>query len=159
MATFNVRLVGKDRLTKKLKRLRISDLNAVQRSVALAGAEVQNRIKNKIARGPHVPGVTTIIGGKSHTRSGEGGPPKTDTGFLVNSIRFLLDEDRLGVSIGSRAPYAARLEFGFHGTDSKGRNIDQGARPFIHPSFEELKKRITERVRAAIRASHRKVAR
>lgn len=35
------------------------------------------------------------------------------------------------------APYARRIEIGFHGTDSLGRNYHQAGQPYLRPAYEE----------------------
>tara|TARA_Y100000592_G_scaffold98476_1_gene171654 strand:- start:42 stop:506 length:465 start_codon:yes stop_codon:yes gene_type:complete len=50
-------------------------------------------------------------------------------------------------------PYAARLEFGFVGTDKKGRTINQPARPYMRRALSEGAKKAGELARkAAVKA-------
>lgn len=42
------------------------------------------------------------------------------------------------VSVGTNAPQGARLEFGFHGTDSLGRHYDQPPYPHFGPAVDEI---------------------
>jgi hypothetical protein len=42
-------------------------------------------------------------------------------------------------------PYAARIEFGFHGTDSLGRKYNQAAQPYLRPAWEEKRATAMER--------------
>ena len=43
------------------------------------------------------------------------------------------------VSVGTDVPYAARIEFGFAGTDSRGRTYNQAAQPYLRPALDENK--------------------
>jgi len=80
--------------------------------------------------------------------STEGNPPKAVTGTLRNSISGVAGFYRrgivgiLGVKKGIADAYAARLEFGFKGTDSKGRRINQGPRPYLRPTIASNRRRI-----------------
>ncbi len=71
------------------------------------------------------------------------------TGTLRRSIHVLTTEltpTRAVVSVGPDVPYGRRLEFGFVGKDSLGRNYHQGPRPYMRPAFETQK----EAARAAM---------
>lgn len=67
-----------------------------------------------------------------------GEPPHVVLGVLRSAISFAVKKagDRIVGALGVLAsvPYAARLECGFHGTDSLGRNINQAPRPFLRPT-------------------------
>lgn len=76
--------------------------------------------------------------GFQRTASSEGEPPKLRTGELFRSITHetgIIGTDVVG-RVGTNLEYAARLEYGFVGTDSRGRNINQGARPFLRPPLK-----------------------
>ncbi len=145
---FRVKVDGITALVGKLKRMSVGDRTAVERELDIAGELIKTTIQKSLGQGPWKPG--------KNNRSGEGGPPKTDEGTLEGSINA--DREGLVATVGTSNSYAARLEFGFQGTDSKGRKIDQGERPFIHPAFVKLKPTITKRIRAAIIAEHKKVS-
>tara|TARA_Y100000385_G_scaffold9180_1_gene9575 strand:- start:6 stop:416 length:411 start_codon:yes stop_codon:yes gene_type:complete len=68
-----------------------------------------------------------------HTASVAGNPPNSDTGFLANNIFMVLDADKLGGSVESRADYSGFLEFG---------TSKMGARPYLQPALEENKPKI-----------------
>jgi phage gpG-like protein len=55
------------------------------------------------------------------------------------------------VRVGTSLVYAARLEFGFVGADSKGRVINQAARPYMRDS---LNNNVKEMRKAAIVAAN-----
>lgn len=75
---------------------------------------------------------------RTHTASTEGNPPNTDTGFLVSNIHLVIDGDKLGVSVESRADYSEALEFG---------TSKMGARPFLQPALEENRGKIRSKYR------------
>ena len=76
----------------------------------------------------------------------EGQPPHALSGRLRQSIShaILRETMRVIARIGTNVRYAARLERGFIGTDSRGRNIHQGPRPFLRPALENNLKRLVE---------------
>ncbi len=66
-------------------------------------------------------------------------PPRVLTSRLRTSItnRVEIVLDVVVGRVGTNVPYARRLELGFFGTDSKGRNFNQEARPYLRPSLTE----------------------
>jgi len=61
------------------------------------------------------------------------------TGTLRRSIHTIAEHvgaNQASVDIGTDVVYAARIEFGFVGADSLGRNYHQGARPYLRPALE-----------------------
>ena len=60
------------------------------------------------------------------------------TGTLRRSIHTE-DQGSHAVSVGTDLPYAARMEFGFAATDSRGRTYNQPARPYLRPALDENK--------------------
>ena len=64
-----------------------------------------------------------------------GESPHRRSGDLKGSFKFLVKTGIITVSLRvfTDNPYAARLEFGFIGTDRLGRNINQGPRPYWRP--------------------------
>jgi len=69
----------------------------------------------------------------NHTASVAGNPPNSDTGFLANNIFMVLDADKLGGAVESRADYSGFLEFG---------TSKMGARPYLQPALEENRPKI-----------------
>ena len=59
---------------------------------------------------------------------------------------------------GKVVPYAARLEFGFRGTDKKGRTINQPARPYMRRALNEGAKKAKEAAMNAAKNTMRKFA-
>ena len=68
-----------------------------------------------------------------HTASVAGNPPNSDTGFLANNIFMVLDADKFGGAVESRADYSGFLEFG---------TSKMGARPYLQPALEENRPKI-----------------
>tara|TARA_Y100000385_G_scaffold74421_1_gene75182 strand:+ start:200 stop:610 length:411 start_codon:yes stop_codon:yes gene_type:complete len=68
-----------------------------------------------------------------HTASVAGNPPNSDTEFLANNIFMVLDADKFGGAVESRADYSGFLEFG---------TSKVGARPYLQPALEENRPKI-----------------
>lgn len=71
-----------------------------------------------------------------------------DTGALRDSITVA--SGGLEAVVGTGMPYAARVNFGFHGADSLGRVYNQGPDPFFDTGFESASAGFEARVRAAL---------
>lgn len=72
------------------------------------------------------------------------------TGTLRRSIRAEVQSG--AVVVGSDTPYAARLEFGFEGADSRGRVYHQAPRPYLRPAIMENAEAVKAATAAALRA-------
>ena len=68
-----------------------------------------------------------------HTASVAGNPPNSNTGFLASNIFMVLDADKFGGAVESRADYSGFLEFG---------TSKMGARPYLQPALEENRPKI-----------------
>lgn len=80
-----------------------------------------------------------------HTASKAGDAPNTDTGNLVQSLKFRKQKgiDVLHTfKVGSTLDYAAWLEFG---------TLHTAARPFLQPAMDKVEPDHIERVTAAVR--------
>jgi hypothetical protein len=78
------------------------------------------------------------------------------TGTLRRSISSGTDRENM-VIVKAQAPYARRIEYGFIGQDSRGRNYHQSARPYLRPAIDERMGPVRQTVREAMRdaaASH-----
>lgn len=78
-----------------------------------------------------------------HRASAPGQPPATDTGGLINSGFFDVDENELEAQIGFGKFYAKFLEFGTR---------LMRKRPFLLPTVEEWRKKIPDVIAKAIKA-------
>lgn len=63
-----------------------------------------------------------------------------DTGRLRSSIVDEISRDSRGLvaRVGTDVKYAARIEFGFSGKDSLGREYNQAAQPFLRPAVAQV---------------------
>ena len=108
-------------------------LTAVQESarafVFAAAIQYQRMVKQALNLGKSPPPSVAPAG------------PYKDTGTLGRSFQIggegaVLDQSKAvgsnpQVKVGTAIVYAPRLEFGFLGTDSKGRSVKQKPRPFM----------------------------
>lgn len=81
--------------------------------------------------------------------SAPGEPPKRLEGRLLASITreaAHVEGTHAVARVGTNVAYARRLEQGFVGTDSAGRNISQAPRPYLRPSLAEKR----DAIKAAI---------
>lgn len=71
--------------------------------------------------------------------SAPGEPPKKLSSILADSLATDQRESPLEITgvVGTNVDYAKRLEYGFTGTDSAGRNVDQAPRPFLRPGLAD----------------------
>lgn len=81
--------------------------------------------------------LQTKIRGRASGRPG----PRVITGNYRGSIEMRLISQGFitAAVIGTDAPQGRRLELGFSGTDSLGRNYDQSPFPHFGPAFDEVK--------------------
>lgn len=80
---------------------------------------------------------------RTHTASAPGEAPKTDTGALVNSGFYKVDEAEVEVRVGFDKFYAAFLEYGTR---------LMAKRPFLLPTVEEWRGKIARVIKNAIKA-------
>ena len=98
---------------------------------------LQGDVQSKISRGQPVVRSGKSLRGLDPSKEGEF--PKGVTFKLRTSITHRVDDegDTIVGRVGTNVPYARRLELGFFGTDSRGSNINQGARPYLRPALAE----------------------
>ena len=83
----------------------------------------------------------------------EGGKTPYKTGTYRRSFALETVEktpERCRVEVGTDAPQARRLEYGFVGADKLGRVYNQAARPHIRPALDENRGAAVDEFRAAI---------
>jgi len=83
----------------------------------------------------------------------EGGRTPYKTGTYRRSFHMETVEkssERCRVEVGTDAPQAKRLEYGFVGADKLGRVYNQAPRPHIRPALDENRKTAVDEFRAAI---------
>jgi phage gpG-like protein len=122
--------------------------------VAAAALELQKRMERaailveatavkKVSTGQ---GVRRTKGGHlvGLNPSTPGQPPHVLSGQLRQSITHEVENTgtQIVARVGSNKKYARRLELGFTGRDTKGRNYKQAPRPYLRPSVSENKSTI-----------------
>ena len=132
-------------------------------AVKTAANHIQKVAKQLVNRGRS---ERKIVNGKRRWVSGSTAPnpPFNFTGDLQRSIQ-VDDRQATGPRPLARVgpdnrivPYAARLEFGFVGTDKKGRTINQPARPYMRRALSEGAKKAGELARKEAARTFRKFA-
>lgn len=111
---------------------------------------LQGDVQRKLSVGQPVVRSGKSLRGLNPSKEGE--PPHLLTSRLRASITHSVESDPLGDivgRVGTNVPYARRLELGFSGTDSLGRNINQGARPYLVPALKENLPRLIARLTRA----------
>lgn len=85
-----------------------------------------------------------LASGKGGRRRGldpskPGEPPKRVESRLIQDISTKVIRKRRSITgiDGTNVEYARRHELGFHGVDSRGRNVSHDKRPFMRPSVVE----------------------
>lgn len=146
-----VRIDGSDSLMRKLAALSEAAQGQMLERAMVAGALiVQNAAKEQA---PFVTGTlrrSIHIGGHDELNpDGEGG----------NVPEPEIDGATVTVYIGTDVEYARRIEYGFNGTDSLGRQYSQAAQPYLRPAADEnqaaVRTEVGEALRDLIRASIR----
>tara|TARA_R110000868_G_scaffold338306_1_gene599036 strand:+ start:96 stop:506 length:411 start_codon:yes stop_codon:yes gene_type:complete len=102
----------------------------IERAVAVSG----NMVRNEAVKSIQEHRSSGITRGR-HTASTAGNPPNSDTGYLAGNIHLVIDGDKLGCSVESRANYSVALEFG---------TSSIAARPFLQPALESQSRKIQQ---------------
>lgn len=136
----SARIYGMEIALGKLTRLSRDLTGPELQAVSNAGATViNNDIKERVT-GP--------------SPSAEGDAPGLITGTYRRAFQIKpgpILPGRASSDIGNDQPQAMRLEFGFVGTDSAGRNINQGPRPHMRPAADENDAEVQAKAAAAAR--------
>ena len=103
---------------------------AVARAVAEGAEDLRQAARDLIAE---------QAGGEP---SAPGEPPRSDSGRLRDSLFVHTSRDGLSAEVGTGLAYGRHLEFGTQ---------NMAARPWLHPALESTKRRIKERIAAAVR--------
>ncbi len=111
----------------------------VERGMLRAVIYVEGEVKDMVSRGN--------IHGDNPSLPGE--PPKVVSGVFRANITHLVVRNADGSISGfvgerENVAYAMRLELGFVGMDSLGRNIDQAPRPAFRPALLRSRAKIVE---------------
>jgi hypothetical protein len=117
-------------------------LDTVERRMLAAVLIIEEAIVEKVNKGQPIRQTAsgTIVG---LAPSAPGDPPKVLTGRLKQSWGHDVIRRKASVvgRVGTDVVYDPRLELGFVGTDSLGRNYNQAPRPHVRPAFEETKRK------------------
>ena len=125
MSSINLKVVNQASFEAKIKRQSKEIERNIIATVNRATNEVRNIAVTSILRNPRA-------GGEVKRVSKEGDAPASDTGFLASNISAKISGDRLEGEVISNADYSEALEFG---------TFKMGARPFMQPAAEEVRKK------------------
>lgn len=117
----------------RLKRMAQRTPQEVARALYSAGQLIELDWERSITAGS--------ISGANHIPSAPGQPPNADTRFLDSNIETEIGGPGV-VTVTSKAPYSAALEFG---------TSKMAARPSARPATERNRKKVTELVGDALR--------
>lgn len=118
----------------RIRRLSDGSAQAVLQALYLGGQEIELTAEQSITAGS--------ISGAGHIPSAPGSPPSRDTGVLDGNIETEIKAQMPPtVTVTSKAPYSAYLEFG---------TSKMAARPFMRPATERNRDKITRSVRDAV---------
>ena len=133
MSSINLKVVNQAQFDAKIKRQSRNIERNIIETVNKATNEVRNIAVTSILRNPRAGAQVTRYNPQRTIRvSKEGDPPASDTGFLASNISAKISGDRLEGEVISNADYSEALEFG---------TIKMGARPFMQPAAEEVRKK------------------
>lgn len=137
-------------VAKELERSGVLTERHVKKAVARTAKDLQARIMKNASTGYHRRRKKMMRG---HI-PGTGPGPNVATGNYRRSIQVTHDTTNAGPRsiVHTNAPQARRLEYGFRGTDSRGRTYNQPPYPhwqhamsIVKPSFQrEIEKAIRE---------------
>lgn len=126
--SITVKIEGGAELARKLAALETAVAGRVLAAAVESGAlVVQNDAK---ARAPYKTGT---LRKSIHTQMGGGSATSAEA------------------DVGTDVPYARRIEYGFEGTDERGRSYHQAPRPYLRPALDENADRIQREIGDALR--------
>lgn len=118
----------------RLKRMANNTAKNVVQALYLAGQQIELDAERSITAGS--------VSGAGHVPSAPGQPPNRDTGLLDGSIETqVTTQNPPTVTVSSRAPYAAHLEFG---------TSRMAPRPYMRPATERNRDDVTKLVGEAV---------
>lgn len=133
------RIIGVQKHSSRLKAMRNVSKDVVA-ALYSAGQEIETEAEISITEGS--------ISGKGHIPSLPGQPPNRDTGDLDRNIETEIKaQNPPTVHVTSHMPYSAVLEFG---------TSKMAERPFMRPATEKNRKKVGEKVAAAVRIAVRR---
>lgn len=130
---------GAKRHSDRLKRMQQAT-RAITQALYAAGQEIEITAELSITAGS--------VSGAGHVPSAPGQPPNADTGVLDGNIEteIVASGANPTVTVTSKAPYAAALEFG---------TSKMAARPYMRPAVAKYRDDVARRVGQAVKISIR----
>lgn len=139
-------VTGDKQLVEAFRRLsRSARGETMERALLSGGLLVVNEAKR---RAPYKTGNlrrSLHVGGFGAEGGLEGDTTGTDIGGRQST------DTRAEVRVGTNVEYARRIELGFTGTDSRGRQYHQPARPYLRPAFDGQRQAVVREVGDALR--------
>lgn len=134
------KIVGADKVSRRLKRMSRETAKAALRGLYLAGQEIELEAERSITAGS--------VSGANHVPSLPGQPPNADTRYLDSNIETTIEaQNPPTVHVTSHAPYSAFLEFG---------TSKMAERPFMRPAVAKKRPRIAKNVEIQVSKLNRK---
>ncbi|MFA4972894.1 MAG: HK97-gp10 family putative phage morphogenesis protein [bacterium] len=121
-----MKLEGADGLSKKFQKIVDSANTKMEAAVTVGAMKVMNSAKRK------APYKTGNLRSSIHIESESSG------------------KDEAVVRVGTDVEYARRMEFGFRGTDSRGRKYNQGPHAYLRPALDENKAEVKREIKRAL---------
>ncbi|MGF2618433.1 HK97 gp10 family phage protein [Rossellomorea vietnamensis] len=105
---------------------------------AAESIRIESKVEAELYKGAqkvHARAVQLVPVGEYPAGSGKSG------GQLKNSlaIRQTGWGSNPSFEVGSKVPYAMRIEYGFRGTDSLGRTYNQAPQPYLNPALNQYR--------------------
>jgi len=120
-----MKLEGADGLSKKFQKIVDNAATKMEAAVTVGAMKVMNSAKSK------APYKTGNLRSSIHVEPRSSG------------------KDEAVVEVGTDVEYARRMEFGFRGTDSRGRKYNQGTHAYLRPAFDENKAMVKSEIERA----------
>lgn len=137
-------------------KMTVHGIEELQRKLETIGKDIADVLEEATIAG------SMVVVREAQENSAKGGAfPNRVTGNLfrniaaVSPISVKKSPGQVEVLVGSTAEYARRLEYGFVGTDKKGRRYNQQPRPFLRPALDEntdeIEKAIAKKLEQVVR--------
>lgn len=111
----SIKLLGSAALKQMLKQTEDELPKALEAGLTTGALLIQNSAKKKVVK------RTGTLSRSIHTKTVE------------------YTKKKVSVAVGTDVEYARRIEYGFSGKDSLGRNYNQSPRPYLRPALDEQK--------------------
>lgn len=128
-------------------------LKGMEKNVQNAAIYYEGEVKKTIASGPKTGKIYKVPGtNRTYQASAPGEAPAVMLSNYINSITHNVAKrpDALVGTIGTNQKQGKRLEFGFVGTDSRGRRYNQAPRPHFKKTYQEKRKQIQDKLNERI---------